>query len=258
MHGRRIFWDTNQKCHSPATFELRQDSLDCNLQRKVYEPWPPPDCISDSERLNGWRKRLLFAEYSLRLVSAVAFMVSAHSYTTCTLCTLVHIYGSWQHSILCALRGTRSCNMYHYYLPHTFPYDRDRVRVSLQFILIIGATACSIRFVFFVCFGESNQFGLLRARAHSKLYDCYDRLRSTHNRNAAVYLCPWKIDVWPYLLCVLRIRLLQIVFDGVESQIDPCKWWTKCETAARRTDARSTVDSECSPRRPAIHRHIDC
>lgn len=79
-----------------------------------------------------------------------------------------------------------------------YKFPCDRIRISMQFILIIGATVCKIRFIFFVCFGESFQFEFAaRARAcFVKFYNWSISVRHT------VCFCPWKLDVTVYSLSV--------------------------------------------------------
>lgn len=116
-------------------------------------------------------------------------------------CTLVHIWQLAAFDFMCAsrlselqhvsllssayisIRSRSSSHLAAIYLDHW----RDRVLNQICFLC--------------VCFGESNQFGLLRARAANCTIVTIDCGRHT-TRNAAVYLCPWNIDVWPYLVCV--------------------------------------------------------
>lgn len=199
---------------------------------------------------------LNIAEYSHRSESAFASIVTAHSYTTwtCTLYTRPHMaVGSIRFYVRFEAFGAATCIIIIF-------------RIHFHTIEIEFASRCNLSWslarpraqsdLFSLCVFRWKQPIRIAACARSKLYDCYDRLRSTHNaERCRVSLSLKHRRLTISCMCVHRIRYYKLYAT---------EWKAKLIRVNRKRDRRSvermhgkTVDSECSPRRRAI-RHIDC
>lgn len=206
MHRWWLLW---QRTKVFLRCDLRLQWLP-NRNCELHERWLSAACIRmwlfiSMNGSRGCRSRIRFRLPEYR---------SPHSLMSHQAC---YTYGKR----LIALRAIRTLSsMYLSFIIfriHKFPYDR--IRIAMQFILMIAATVCKIRFIFFVCFGESIQFELVRTRARFVNFTI-DRFHST----PSVCSCPWMLDVTVYSLSVFTFDYIITITNCIHRSGNPNGW----------------------------------